>query len=213
MRIDDNVRRDFKVLAIDDHPITIDGLRLCLECININTQLHAASDMEHAIIRLVDHDDFSLVLLDLQVDRVKSFELISLVRSRHQRLPVVVFSAEEDVAIIRSAFDAGVSGYIPKRSSGEILVGALRLILAGGTYIPPTVLSNLRKKGPVTTGFKLTAREAEILPLLALGMSNKLISRRLAIAESTTKTHVSAIMRTLQVKNRTEVSALVGQLK
>lgn len=169
--------------------------------------------MEHAIIRLVDHDDFSLVLLDLQVDRVKSFELISLVRSRHQRLPVVVFSAEEDVAIIRSAFDAGVSGYIPKRSSGEILVGALRLILAGGTYIPPTVLSNLRKKGPVTTGFKLTAREAEILPLLALGMSNKLISRRLAIAESTTKTHVSAIMRTLQVKNRTEVSALVGQLK
>jgi DNA-binding NarL/FixJ family response regulator len=207
------LQTNLRVLAVDDHPLTIDGLRLSLESIDPGTQLRAVGKMEEAFSLCSGEADFSLLLLELEIDRPKAFDLISLVRQQRPSLPIVVLSAEDSVTSIRSAFDAGVAGYLSKRSTREVIVGALYLVLMGGTYIPPSLLADVRKSDVPGTGFKLTARESEVLSLVALGLSNKLISRKLAISESTTKTHVSSIMRVLQVTNRTQVSALVGRLK
>jgi DNA-binding NarL/FixJ family response regulator len=212
--------RSLKVLCVEDLPLLVDGLGLALKYIDPGSQLITVPAASLAMAALTNEDDFSLVLLDTQSYTEQAFELIEFIRHRFEALPVVVYSAADTPALVRRAFDAGVAGYISKRSSCAVLVCALRLVLAGGMYLPPALLDRQEEAAlaedqhvAALKAFKLTGREVDVLSLLVKGQSNKVISRELDIAESTTKTHVSSIMRALQVKNRTEVSALVNRLR
>ncbi len=215
----DSKDRSLKVLAVEDHPLLIDGLSLSFKYIDPKSQLITVPLASQAISVLAQEGDFSMVLLDIQSHSTQAFELMEVLQRRFDGLPVVVYSAADAPALIRRAFEAGVRGYISKRSPCAVLVCALRLVLAGGMYLPPALLASDEAQAlddaPVAAlkAFNLTGREVDVLSLLVKGQSNKLISRQLDIAESTTKTHVSSIMRALQVKNRTEVSALVARLK
>src|SRR5262249_31475506 len=117
-------------------------------------------------------------------------------------------------------------GFIPKTDSREVLLGALRLILAGGTYIPPEVLAagpaaaaalpaggkSATGKRPSPSELGLTERQVDVLALMMQGKSNKLICRALDLAEPTVKNHVSAILKALGVANRTEAVLAVAAL-
>jgi DNA-binding NarL/FixJ family response regulator len=96
---------------------------------------------------------------------------------------------------------AGASAFIPKSAPGQVLINALRVIIAGGTYMPTGVLAALRAEAAPAHG-ELTLRQRRVLELLSTGLSNKRIARELEISEITVKAHVSAIFRKLGVANR-----------
>ena len=138
-------------------------------------------------------------------------------------ISVVMLSAFNDRDNVVRALDNGALGFIPKTDSREVLLGALRLILAGGMYIPPEILSP-RTRRPLRpsqgrdgqaalagrTG--LTERQVDVLALMMEGKNNKLICRALDLAEPTVKNHVSAILKALGVTNRTEAVLAVAAL-
>lgn len=128
---------------------------------------------------------------------------------------VVVMSGAEDAARVRELLAVGAAGFIPKTDSAAVIVQAMRLVLAGGTYAPARLLSGDNdsraddgvapaKRASDPPFNNLTGRQLEVLRLLARGMPNKLIARELGLSEGTVKVHVLAIFRTLNVNNRTE---------
>jgi len=163
-----------------------------------------------------------LVLLDLALPDADGFDILRESRERHPDIPVVVLSATDTVESVMRALDAGAMGYIPKSSNNQVLIGALRLVLAGGVYLPPQMLrqhattasintpANLRPASYQNIGF--TGRKAQVLALVIQGKSNKYISRELDIAEGTVKIHVSAIFKSLHVTTRTQAIVEVSRL-
>ena len=121
------------------------------------------------------------------------------------------------------AINDGAMGFIPKISRTEVLVAALRLVFSGGVYLPPSAFSMqsgadgcgcapARARNAIPGEVGLTERQAQVLALLVQGKSNKLICRALDLAEGTVKIHVTAILRALNVSNRTEAVVAVSRL-
>jgi DNA-binding NarL/FixJ family response regulator len=119
-----------------------------------------------------------------------------------------------------AALDAGAVGFIPKSAPRSVMVSALGLVLAGGIYIPPeawpsrpkdAALSAVPERPPTPAELGLTGRQLDVLALLMRGRSNKAIARTLSIAEVTVKHHVTALMRALQVSNRTEAALAIAR--
>ena len=121
------------------------------------------------------------------------------------------------------ALDAGAMGFIPKTSSNEVLLGALRLVLSGGVYLPAEVLRHspapvlVSKSAMAAAGvgyrdLGLTERQAQVLALVVQGKPNKIVCRELNLAEGTVKIHVTAILKALGVANRTQAVIAVGKL-
>ena len=206
-----------KVLVIDDHPLILEALRHVLAQLDIDLEVFDAASAE-AGRRLVDeHPDANLALLDLTLPGADGFQLLAEFRAAHPAVPVVVLSASERHVDVLRALDMGAMGYIPKRSSNSVMLQALRLVLSGGIYVPaaaigpgvepaggriPPVPAPLLRTTPRELG--LTERQAEVLGCILQGLPNKLICRRLALAEGTVKIHVAAILRALNVHNRTQ---------
>jgi DNA-binding NarL/FixJ family response regulator len=135
--------------------------------------------------------------------------------ARHPQVPVVVLSAYHDRDRVMKALDLGALGFIPKTERREVMLSALNLVLAGGMYVPPEILGRVGPAalpGPAAPGSRsvpdpalgLTQRQLDVLGLLMLGKSNKVICRSLHLAEPTVKAHVSAILKALKATNRTE---------
>ncbi len=151
---------------------------------------------------------------------IDSFEALEGLQSRFPGLPVVLMSGEDDPALVRDALDRGALGYIPKSSTTEVILNALRLVLSGGTYVPLEAIglgapSAARvSPAPADVGAKLgiTPRQAEVLALLLDGKSNKVISRELNLAESTVKNHVAAVFRALDVTTRVQAVLAASKL-
>ena len=115
----------------------------------------------------------------------------------------MVLSARNDRANMARAFDLGALGFIPKNAPRDVILSALRLVLAGGIYIPPEMLGrDAGAADPPSLG--LTGRQHDVLALMMQGKSNKAICRALDLAEPTVKNHVSAILKALKASNRTE---------
>jgi len=128
----------------------------------------------------------------------------------------VVLSAVQDPVNVVKALDLGARGYIPKSAQGDVILNALRLVMSGGTYVPPEILaggelpramqrhltSDQSQPSPADLG--LTDRQLDVLALMMQGKNNKTICRMLDLAEPTVKNHVTAILKTLQVTSRTE---------
>jgi DNA-binding NarL/FixJ family response regulator len=212
-----------KFLVVDDHALIREAMRgvlreLCSEAVVLDAaSAGQASDL------IAQHPDLALILLDLQLPDRDGLEMLRELRERHPAISVVMLSAFSDRDNVVKALDNGALGFIPKTDSRDVLLGALRLILAGGTYIPPGVLVRepaaapapdkppLQKRlSPAELG--LTERQVDVLALMMQGKSNKLICRELDLAEPTVKNHVSAILKALEVTNRTEAVLAVAAL-
>ena len=212
-----------KILLIDDHTLFREGMRLVLSQLEPGCDIVEASTCRAAIEVANTSDDFDVVLLDLNLPDMGGFEALSILREEHPHMPVVVLSASDDRATVLEALDRGAMGFIPKSSSSQVMMGALRLVLAKGVYLP---LALLNSTAPMTatagttpaakpvkaTDLGLTERQMDVLGLMVQGKPNKLICRELGLAEGTVKTHVTAVLRTLNVSNRTQAVLEVGRL-
>ncbi|MCK5445734.1 MAG: response regulator transcription factor, partial [Rhodospirillaceae bacterium] len=135
--------------------------------------------------------------------------------TNHPILPVVILSASDDPAIMRTALDLGALGFLPKSSTNEVIIKAIQLVMAGGIYVPPEALSresgNAKKpeENSYAKDFSISRRQAEVMDLVAQGHPNKIIARRLGVSENIVRGHVSAILKILGVTNRTEATYVI----
>lgn len=213
-----------KILVVDDHPLIRTALRYALAELQDEVELFDAADCARALQIAQENDDLDIILLDLELPDVQGFEALARVREHCPATPVVVISGSEQHDVVVAALDAGAMGFIPKSSSNQVMLSALRLVLSGGVYVPPQALSaqgdGLRPRlNPARDGqplrpadIGLTERQAEVLALMVQGMPNKIICRELHLAEGTVKIHVTAILKALNVANRTQAVIEAGRL-
>lgn len=208
-----------KILLIDDHTLFREGVQLLLKQLDDSVEIVSAGTCKLGLELAATHSDIDLVLLDLELPDQMRFEGLSMLRERYPGLPVVMMSARDDAATVVEALDRGAMGFIPKTSSTELMLNALRLVFAGGTYIPPEAIAGSTPEGRGATrasrtlaDLGLTGRQVDVLRLLVRGRSNKLICRELDLAEGTVKTHMTAVLRALHVTNRTQAIIAIAKL-
>jgi DNA-binding NarL/FixJ family response regulator len=213
-----------KILLSDDHGLIREAVRSVLQELVPDGSVLEASDGRRTVELIAQNPDIDLVLLDLNLPDRDGLALLGEVRTRYPAISVVVLSAFQDQPTIRKALRLGALGFIPKNTERDVMINALRLVFAGGIYIPREALDqpaaaaapngkappDLRRRLP--PGVVLTDRQGEVLALVMEGKSNKAISRDLDVAEHTVKNHVTAIFKALNVTNRTEAVIAVGKL-
>lgn len=192
-----------RVLIADDHPLYCDALRAVVPQACPGAEMVVASSQAEALAAILPNRPYDLVLLDLNLPGASGLSCLSALRRLAPATPIVVISAVDDPKIMRDVIMQGASAFVPKSAPGQVLINALKVILAGGTYLPADILDALRET-PAAEGGELTLRQRRVLELLATGLSNKQIARTLAISEITVKAHVSAIYRKLGVTNRVQ---------
>jgi DNA-binding NarL/FixJ family response regulator len=201
-----------KILVVDDHLLIREALRGVLKELRSDAAVLESADSGQAMQLIAEHADIGLILLDLNLPDRDGLSLLAELRERYPATSVVVLSAQQDRGSVVKALDLGALGFIPKSAEREVMRAALELVFAGGIYIPPEILS---RQEPVLSqsvpqppvpprDLGLTERQLEVLALMMRGKSNKAISRVLDLAEPTVKNHITAILRTLKVTNRTE---------
>lgn len=207
-----------RILLADDHSLFREGLLHVLKELGTEPDVIQASDYPSAIETATRNPDLDLALLDLNMPGMDPVAGIRTFRTRFPLLPVIVLSASESADDVKHALDSGVLGYIPKSSTSSVMLSAIKLVLAGGVYLPSLLLGHEIYHGdtnhpsppkpvsaPQRNGNRgLTDRQLQVLALLAEGKPNKAIARILDITEGTVKIHLVAIFQALGVKNRTE---------
>nr|WP_300309855.1 response regulator transcription factor [Halomonas sp.] len=210
----------YRLLVADDHPLFRDALSGVVDSALPGSELCEADCFSDLLVRLGENDEVDLVLLDLNLPDVAGLDGLARLRQHFPEVPVAVVSAESDRRIVLDALDLGAVGYVPKSTPRSALMAALRQILDGQVYLPAELLRrpaspSLHQPAAETPSSEfeqrleqLTAKELNVLMLLIRGGSNKAIARQLDIAETTVKTHVSAILKKLGVTSR--VQAIVA---
>jgi DNA-binding NarL/FixJ family response regulator len=200
--------RALKLLVADDHEMVRIAMRYALAGLAESIVWLEAENAAQVHATLARESGIDLAIVDLSMPGADGIEWIRALRAAHPMLPLLVISGTEDAALVRSLIACGVAGFIPKSDSSAVILQAVRLVLAGGTYAPLRLLAPAAQptradhRAPAVLG--LTARQQEVLALLARGLPNKLIARELDLSESTVKVHLLAIYRVLAVRNRTE---------
>ena len=207
-----------KVLLIDDHALFRDGMQLVLAKLDEAIQVFNASSYEEALPVINENLDLDLILLDLGLPGLSDIDALKAVRKKIPLAPVVILSSNDDGAKVQQILKLGAQGYIPKSTSAELLIRSLKLVLSGGIYIPPEILSQLGNEAnnpvnnkPEVIDTPLTPRQHEVLAKLIHGYSNKEIGRLLDMAESTVRVHIAAILKALNVSNRTRAAHVAVQ--
>ena len=228
-----------KVLLIDDHPLILSALQTVISGLDEGVEMVGVETAAAARQRLKDEDNFDLVLLDLQLGDASGFDVLEEFRSVYPALPVVVISASDRASDVIRSIDMGAMGFVPKRSSTEVLSQALRLVMSGGIYVPPMSLGSeapapaapevnsqaarLQQISQLATAseyqmqaglenLSLTPRQTDVLALLLQGKPNKIIARELGVSVETVKDHVAAVLKALGVNSRTQAVLAVSQM-
>ncbi|MEO6746432.1 MAG: response regulator transcription factor [Caldimonas sp.] len=197
----------------DDHPLVRDALGRVVCQLEPGAQVLEAGDYATLLERLAGAAP-DLLLVDLHMPGMDGLDGLRRLRAKFPVLTIVVASGHDDAPTIRAALATGVNGFIPKVDSADLLLQALRVVRAGGIYVPARSLGDLRNGLPsaAPNGSDLTPRQLDVLRLLLKGEPNKTIARQLGLTEGTVKIHIAAILRTLQARNRTEAVVRAREL-
>jgi len=178
-----------------------------------------ASDCAAGLEAARAHSDLDLVLLDLNLPGLSGIPALERFRVEHPAAPVVIISMFRERETVNEAIRRGAMGFIPKSSSCDTIVNALRLVLSGSVYVPPEATGEDRPDSApslvharTAVELGLTARQGQVLALLMKGRSNKQMCRELGLAERTVKAHMSAVLNTLRVSSRTQAVIAAGAL-
>ncbi len=203
-----------RIVIIEDHAIVRQGVRRLLDDVP-DFQVIADTEFGEEGVRIVQDQVPDIVLLDLLLDtsQLDGLETLRQILASSPTTRVVILTVVSDEETVIPAIRAGAIGYILKLSPPNETIEAIRDAARGVHHLDPVIIKKLIKQlgeNPLTNTARLedslTAREQEILPLLAEGHSNAEIAQKLTIAPATVKTHVSNILRKLQVRNRTQVA-------
>ncbi len=189
-----------KVMVVDDHPLMRVGVASIVNARSDMTVVAQTGTGEEAVTLFAKHKP-DVTLMDLRLPGMSGVDAIHSIRATQPRARFVVLTTYEGDADIHRALEAGAQGYVIKGMPYQTLVDALHRVHHGGRFLPPPVARALASRMPDSD---LSAREQEVLRLLASGKSNKDIASMLGITEATVKCHVSAILLRLNVNDRTE---------
>jgi DNA-binding NarL/FixJ family response regulator len=211
-----------RVLIVDDHPLARGGVIQQLSDADEPPAVEQAGCLADAMRVLSSTARVDLVVLDLGLPDTVGTSGVEALRQRFPRVPVMVLSATHDRATIDRCLRAGASGFLPKTATGERLGAAVRAVAGGGIYVPRDAGGAPIRPGWGSTAWGsspagihdlgLTDRQRDVLKLIMLGLSNKSIGRRLDLAEGTVKVHVSAVLRALGARNRTQAVLAANRL-
>jgi two-component system NarL family response regulator len=197
MTTGDPIRENpIRVIIADDHALFRQGLRSLLE-LEDSVQVVAEVERAAALAPTLAANPCDIVLLDLQMDRWSMDDIAALARET----AVIVLTASENVENGMNALRNGARGVVHKRFAIESLLSAIGTVAQGMVWMPPSLQTALaqQEREPST---KLTAREAEVVRCVAMGLRNAQIAERLELSESTVKTHLSSIFQKLGIRSR-----------
>ena len=192
-----------RLLVVDDHPVVRQGIRALLERELEGVEV-ATADTPDAALREATSPGPDVVVIDL---RRVSGDVQTTIHSLQEKLgsPIVVFTADGGPRMLAEALKAGVKGYVRKYSPPEDLIRAIQAARSGEFYVDPALSSSLLLEEGERT---LTARQSEILQMLADGMHTEEVANRLGLSTETVRTHTKRILAKLQAGTRTQAVAI-----
>ena len=191
-----------RVLVADDHPIVRGGIVALLESADDLSVVGEASTGLQAVELALEHEP-DIVLMDLQMPELSGAEATARILEQRPGVRVIVLTTYESDSAILQAIEAGASGYLLKAApAGEILAG-IRSVAAGDVALAPSIAAMLVNRVKTPAGPTLSARETEVLALVAQGKSNPAIAQALFVSEATVKTHLLHVFEKLNVSDRT----------
>lgn len=207
-------------IIADDHPLFRVALaQACAAILGNDAILLQAQTMAQIWPLLRQHPDTHFIFLDLKMPGSDGFTGLTALRTEYPDVPVVMVSAEEDPVIIKQALALGAAAYIPKSAPLELLSEAINAVTNGDTWLPPELVDDVKNaRALIDNDFaqrleQLTPQQFRVLKMIADGLLNKQIAYEMNVQETTIKQHVSAILRKLNVNNRTLAGILFEKLK
>jgi DNA-binding NarL/FixJ family response regulator len=200
------------VVVADDQTVVRDGLATLLKLLPGIEVIAAAADGEEAV-RLVAEHDPDVLLVDLRMPVMDGVEATRRVRADHPRTEVVVLTTYSDDDSVLSALRAGARGFLTKDADAESIGRALEAAAAGQSIVDADVQRRLIEGRPQPVADSgLTPRETEVLRLIAEGLSNTEIARRLVVSEATVKTHINHLFAKANLRDRAQAVAYAYRL-
>jgi DNA-binding NarL/FixJ family response regulator len=217
-----------RIVVVDPRNMYRAGLRTFISNRMPNAEVFDASDLAQGLSGILVRDSIDLILMDLDPASYDTLEVLKQTFDISSKTRFAIISELDARANILAGLAAGFHGFISKRQRDDDILDAIRDIMSGRIYVPPSLAAAEQPNAPVDSGetearpaisldsdadiLRLTPRQREVLSYLALGMSNKEIARALHIAEATTKVHAAALLRALSARNRTEAAFKAGKL-
>jgi DNA-binding NarL/FixJ family response regulator len=197
-----------QIAVVDDHPLFRNALATALEDVARESRIFEAGSLEEILARLDRGLELDLMLLDLTLPGMQGALGVLQARAAYPELPLIVVSANEEAGLIEHCMLLGAAGYVPKSEPVQRIRHAVRLVLAGGAWLPegfrqPGAPDPARRRllAQMTT---LTRRETEVLIRMSRGLHNREIALDLEISEATVKAHASRLLSKLGVESRTQ---------
>jgi len=201
------------LLAVDDHPLIRSALREVLRGVTAQVELLEASNPEQGLALLQRRPDTDLVFLDLKFSQQSGLPFVPRFRAAAPAVPLIIYTMHDDASTLKLALAYGAAGIVPKTHSAKLLQRAIEIVMEGGIYMPAELARQLAtEKANAPVPAAMSAQQSRILELLAQGLPNKEIARKLGIASSTVKNQLTVVFGRLGVSNRTQAAIVARAL-
>ncbi len=200
-----------RITLSDDHPVVLAGLRNLIAAAVDFEIVGEAMDGVGAL-RIIRDQQPDVAIADISMPHLNGIVLARRLKEEAPAVRVMMLTLHEDRAFLKQALDAGVRGYMLKRSAAENLVLAIRAVLVGGTYVDPAIVSHVfdstptrRGRSSVVTARDLADREMQVLKSSSMGFTNKEVARQLGVGVKSVETYKARGMEKLDLKTRAEL--------
>jgi len=220
--------RSARIIVADDRRLCRECVKLLIESMDPDLDVVESESVEQIGALLGQHPGHIVVLYNLVLSDKEGIDFVGALRKSLGDVPLIVMCDADDDKIMRGVLERGAKAFLPSTTPGPLLVAILRLVLAGGIYVPPNLVvgnstiatgaqdrigSDARRERVIAENFQmLTPRQRHVLALLSQGKSNRDIAGSLSMCENTVKAHVKQIMRKLSAENRTQVALMADRL-
>ncbi|SHF21603.1 two component transcriptional regulator, LuxR family [Microbulbifer donghaiensis] len=195
---------NYRLLIADDHPLYRDALATTLARHLPDCELRQSEDLQSTLQQL-ENSTIDLLLLDLNMPGSEGFNGLAQIRSEFPAVPVVVVSGSDKNSVVQQAAGFGASGFLSKTAVPEEILQCIDSVLAGGQWFNAEALECAEESELAARLSRLTQQQLRIFQMIAQGLLNKQIAYELDITEPTVKSHVTAILRKLELRDRKQL--------